>query len=178
MSDQVARSHHFGPQWYQRRFLTGGASEFWVLDKTPVTSVTGPDGRIRKITPKYLRRSGTKVLFQREDLYTVELPQVAPDEVERTFFGPVDDDGARANSMLGRWPETRGMLGGDGKIPKEFGHPTERMYDLLTYVDAQKTRTPKGLDQLRADMKRRGVANPSNANLMRPARLIRSCADG
>jgi hypothetical protein len=63
-------------------FLADGGSEFWVHDKAPLTAVTGPDGKVRKVAPKALRRSGTKVLYQQEDPYNVQLPQVAPYEDE------------------------------------------------------------------------------------------------
>jgi hypothetical protein len=82
MPGQIARNHHLVPQWHQRCFLADGGSKFWVLDKTPLTAVTGPDRKVRKVAPKALRRSGTKVLFQQEDFYTVQHTQVAPDEVE------------------------------------------------------------------------------------------------
>lgn len=166
--EQITHVHHFVPQWYQRRFLPEGKGEFYVLDKDPLRKVICPDGKARPIAkPREVFRSGTGALFQQQDLYAVNLPLVRPDHLERELFGKIDHDGEPANSLFSAWPETMGIVSQNlDKIPTNFGSPNQRMGDLINYIDAQKTRTPKGLLQIKNVFAARGNTAPTNNQVM------------
>lgn len=70
-----------------------------------------------------------------EDLYTTRFGSVINDEVERYLFGAIDNLGA---------PAVRAFASGDVVgIHKSFQH-------FFSYLDAQKVRTPKGLDWIKS----------------------------
>jgi len=168
---EVSNDHHFVPVWYQRNFLPGRKGEFYVFDKDPITSVRCPDGVIRRISPRQIRKSGPYALFQRDGFYSVALRGIQSDAIERFIFGPLDNLGARANRLFLQWPETRGVLHTDAGIPAEFGHPTYRMFDVVNFMDAQLARTPRGIDSLRWHFARQGQLGTDNNAIM--ARLLR-----
>ncbi|MFM0508530.1 hypothetical protein [Paraburkholderia sp. RL17-373-BIF-A] len=127
------RVNHYVPQWYQCGFLAPGASKFVVLDKHPETK-TLADGRIVP-TQSPIQHWGTKRCFHELDLYTTFFGENVNDEIERLLFGPIDAKGADAVGAF---------LRGD---PVEMHHVFQ---DFFSYLDAQKLRTPKGLDWIRA----------------------------
>ena len=70
-----------------------------------------------------------------EDLYTTRFGSVINDEIERYLFGSIDSLGATA---------VRAFASGDvAGIHKSFQH-------FFSYLDAQKVRTPKGLDWIKS----------------------------
>jgi hypothetical protein len=159
-----AISHHYVPQWYQRKFLPAEGGEFFVLDKTPATSVQCADGRVRPIGARTILRRGTHKLFQRAGLYSVALRGVPEDAIERFLFGKIDNDGARASALFCSWPRSMGFGPPRGEFPDGYGNPGHRMMDLLTFMNAQKVRTPKGIDQIRHSLARAGkIAAGNNA---------------
>lgn len=166
--EDIARSHHFVPEWYQRRFLPSGKGEFFVLDKNPLHAIRCADGKVRPIAkPREVFPCGPHALFQRENLYAVQLPKLRPDVIERLFFGNMDEIGAKANLMFCKWPEANGhFFKPNMEIPKKFGHPSERMGEFLEYIDAQKSRTPRGLDQIKYALAKAGYLDPDNNLLM------------
>jgi hypothetical protein len=89
---QQSRAHHYVPQWYQKRFLPSGVTEFQCLDLHPETVV------VRGIEHRFnaLHRWGTKKCFYKDDLYTLKFGNETTDEMERLFFGPVDSKGRGA----------------------------------------------------------------------------------
>lgn len=129
----ATRVNHYVPQWYQSGFLAPEASKFVVLDKHPETR-TLDDGRIVP-TQSPIQNWGTKRCFFERDLYTTFFGEDVNDEIERLLFGPIDTKGAAAVAAF---------LRGD---PTEM-HQT--FQDFFSYLDAQKLRTPKGLDWIRA----------------------------
>jgi hypothetical protein len=144
-------SHHFVPQWYQRQFLPPDGGEFFVLDKSPQKSVICSDGKVRPIqVPKSLFRRGAKKLFQKSGLYSLALRGVREDAIERVLFGQIDNKGAKATALFSEWPISNGLTLPRGEdIPTQYGHPSHRMMDLLKFMDAEKARTPKGIDQIK-----------------------------
>ena len=72
-----------------------------------------------------------KRCFVEEDLYTTRFGQTLNDEVERFLFGRIDTTGALA---------VRAFVGNDPQAIHEH------FQSLFEYLDAQKLRTPKGLD--------------------------------
>ncbi len=73
--------------------------------------------------------------FYEEHLYSTFFGEEVNDDIERKLFGPIDDNGSKA---------VRAFLTDD---QTEWHHNFE---DFFTYLDAQKLRTPKGLDWIRS----------------------------
>jgi hypothetical protein len=73
--------------------------------------------------------------FYGEHLYSTFFGEEVNDDIERKLFGPIDDNGSRA---------VRAFLTDD---QAQWHNNFE---DFFTYLDAQKLRTPKGLDWIRS----------------------------
>jgi len=132
MSQQVTRHNHYVPIWYQKGFILGTGTSLNYLDLDPPTMVL-QDGRT--IAGRPLTYRAPKSCFWSEDLYTTRFGSTLNDEVEQFLFGTIDDFGARA---------VRAFAGGDfAVIHNLFQH-------FFEYLDAQKLRTPKGLDWIKS----------------------------
>ncbi len=132
MSDQVTRNNHYVPEWYQRGFIQDGQSQLYYLDMMP-PYIGLLDGRI--VPMKALHKRGPSGCFSEYDLYTRHIGNVVNDEIEKFLFGPIDNSGSRA---------VRAFANGDlHSIHYAF-------QDFFEYLDAQKLRTPKGLDWIRS----------------------------
>ncbi|GAA0703721.1 hypothetical protein [Dokdonella soli] len=131
MSDEITRQNHYVPVWYQRGFLAHEATELHVLDLRPDVNVLA-DGRTW--TPNARRRLPPVGAFAACDLYTTFFGTHVNDEIERRLFGGIDDRGSRA---------VRAYIEGDARAMHD------RFQDLFEYMDAQKLRTPKGLEWIR-----------------------------
>ena len=132
MSPQVTRHNHYVPEWYQRGFLQKNESQLHYLDTFPEQKVLS-DGRT--VTMNSLSKRGPRGCFQEYDLYSTRFGATINDEVEKYLFGSIDTRGARA---------VRAFASGDSS---EMHHA---FHDLFEFVDAQKLRTPKGLDWIKA----------------------------
>ena len=124
-----SRRHHYVPEWYQRRFIPDGESAYYRLDLKPEV-ITTPKGKvIRK--GEILCKGPTKFFYQ-TDLYTTSYFGVENDDIERYLFGNIDSKGALALAALSdkEW------------MAKIHGH----VINLYEYIDAQRLRTPKGLN--------------------------------
>ncbi len=122
----ITHRNHYVPQWYQKLFIKDPKSGLFYLDMSPDMAVTPANEKMRawkRRTPRYC--------FWGEDLYTTTFGGVESDEVERFLFGEIDNNGANA---------LRAVI--DGSFEKI--HPMFQMF--FEYLDAQKLRTPKGLD--------------------------------
>lgn len=73
--------------------------------------------------------------FYEEHLYTTFFGNEVNDEIEQKLFGPIDDNGSKA---------VRAFLTND---QSQWHH---NFKNLFTYLDAQKLRTPKGLEWIRS----------------------------
>jgi hypothetical protein len=125
-------------QWYQKRFLPNGVTAFNYLDLTPNTleSATG-----FKYQPRALRRFMVPAkCFYRGYLYTLRFGTETTDDMERFFFGAIDQSGCRA---VEHFAEYRGLMAG-----RAAGTP-DAFQDLIRYMGAQRFRSPRGLDDLR-----------------------------
>lgn len=130
---QITQTHrnHYVPQWYQRRFLAGGRTHFHYLDLAPETLVS-PGGK--RYERRRLLRWGPKKCLKQDDLYTVKLGRLSTDAVERHFFGPIDAQGETAVAFF---------------VDYELRNGVHDAYQaLITYMGAQRFRTPRGLDWL------------------------------
>lgn len=132
MTDQVTRNNHYVPQWYQRGFIESGRSQLHYLDMSLPHKVL-PDGRT--VPMKALHKWGPKSCFSEYDLYSTHFGSVVNDEVEKFLFGSIDDRGSKA---------VRAFADGD---PSAMHYAFQ---DFFEYLDAQKLRTPKGLDWIKS----------------------------
>lgn len=130
--EAITRQNHYVPIWYQKRFILGPKTSLYHLDFDPPTTEID-DGRVvrgRNIEPRSPKRC-----FRERDLYTTRFGNTINDEVERYLFGAIDNDGANA---------VRAFANNDvATIHRLF----RRFFE---YLDAQKLRTPKGLDWIRS----------------------------
>ncbi len=121
------------PIWYQKGFVGDSSKLLQVLDLDPPRIVL-PDGSFKHRRGFQFNRAPT-TCFVAEDLYTTRFGNVINDEVERYLFGPIDRLGAAA---------VRAFASGDMVgIHESFQH-------FFSYLDAQKVRTPKGLDWIKS----------------------------
>lgn len=126
--------NHYVPQWYQRRFYPDGLSEqkVYYLDLTPERKRRGDGGFY---TRSAVRRLGVKECFKEDHLYTLFFRNYPSDQIEKRFFGVIDDRGTNAVDFFSNYDYKNGAH--------------EAVHDLLRFMDAQKLRTPKGLDFIR-----------------------------
>ena len=132
MKEQLTRNNHYVPVWYQRQFLVGNESKLHYLDKSPGTKQVAPG---RFITDPTVKPQSPQRCFCTLDLYTTQFGSIINDEIERFLFGTIDDAGAKA---------VRAFAAGD---PRKMHESFEPFFEFL---DAQKLRTPKGLDWIRS----------------------------
>lgn len=120
---QITRNNHYVPQWYQRGFLSKGQHKLHILNLAPAPG------------EKELEQRGPKRAFVEFDLYTTRFGNELNDEIERFLLGEIDATGADA---------VRAWSSGDMvRIHSNF-------LAFFEYLDAQKLRTPKGLDWIQA----------------------------
>src|SRR5580658_537871 len=126
----TTRRNHYVPVWYQKGFLRG-QSQLHYLDLTPdePEPSTPRSGRARQ-----LQKQSPKQCFWSKDLYTTLFFGLPNDEIERFLFGAIDNVGALA---------VRAVADGDPRAVHDS------FQDFFSYIDAQKIRTPKGLDWIR-----------------------------
>jgi hypothetical protein len=132
MADQVTRDNHYVPQWYQRGFVEPGQSRLHYLDISPPQKIL-PGGRI--ILLSGLQRRAPKSCFYEYDLYSTHFGPIVNDDVERFLFGSIDDRGSKAVRAFAD--------GNESAMHYAFE-------DFFEYLDAQKLRTPKGLDWIKS----------------------------
>lgn len=126
--------NHYVPQWYQRRFIDPDARdrELFYLDLSPKDIKAGNG----KVYPrKAVRRLGPKHCFAQDDLYTLILGDDLSDVIERRFFGEIDRMGAESVDFFSKY--------------SLFGRAHEAVSNLVPFLNAQKLRTPKGIDYLK-----------------------------
>ncbi len=136
MSQHLTRNNHYVPVWYQRQFLLPGESRLHYLDK-------GPDGNDVPV-PTGTQRGGQrrppvsllplKKCFCTVDLYTTQFGSTLNDDIERFLFGQIDRTGSTA---------VRALVSGD------LTGIHDCFQDFFEYLDAQKLRTPKGLEWIK-----------------------------
>lgn len=125
----TTRRNHYVPVWYQKGFVSIVPPRLYYLDLNPEPAEQGRGAR-----PAVLK-SAPKQCFWSQDLYTTLFFGAPNDEIERFLFGAIDNDGAVA---------VRAAANGDPRAIHDS------FQDFFSYIDAQKIRTPKGLDWIRA----------------------------
>jgi hypothetical protein len=128
-----SHSHHYVLQWYQKRFLLPGQTNFYYLDLQPET-IVWPRGSHQL---RAVRHLGPSACFYRDDLYTIKFGKDTSDEMETFFFGAVDSLGRSAVSAF---------AGFEG-VSKEAG---DAFRNVAPYMGAQLFRTPRGLDFIKS----------------------------
>jgi len=132
MAEQKKRNNHYVPQWYQQGFLPPGQTNLFYLDLFPNTIQLSSG---KTFQDKALRVWGTRKCFCERDIYTTFFPDGLNDDIETYLFGDIDRRGANA---------VRAFVEG------ELNEMHIAFADFFEYIDAQKLRTPKGLDWIRS----------------------------
>lgn len=129
---ELSRRNHYVPAWYQRGFVLGPRITLHYLDLDPLVIVSR--GRSRKVGKELAPRTPRRC-FWKKDLYSTRFGRNWNDEVERRLFGAIDTTGAAA---------ARAFVNNDQRgIHENF-------QEFFEYLNAQKLRTPKGLDWIRS----------------------------
>lgn len=126
--------NHYVPRWYQHGFIPAAANprRYHYLDLQP-ERIRHPDGGFH--LRKARRHQGPDICFEQQHLYTLFFKQYATDIIEKRFFGSIDDSGKNSVAFFSNYEVNE--RSGDAAL------------DLVRYIDAQKLRTPKGLDLLK-----------------------------
>ncbi|MBA3031669.1 MAG: DUF4238 domain-containing protein [Gammaproteobacteria bacterium] len=130
---QITRQNHYVPIWYQKGFIVAPSKSLQLLDLDP-PRIDLPNGHSKQLQNVRLNRVPANC-FVAEDLYTTRFGNVINDEVERYLFGTIDRLGAIA---------VRAFASGD------MAGIHESFQQFFSYLDAQKVRTPKGLDWIKS----------------------------
>ena len=125
------RHNHYVPEWYQKRFLAAGKGKYFYLDLEPDT-VTSNGHTYRR---KELNNWGPVSCFAQDDLYTTTWGGLENRDIEKFFFGQLDDKGRSAVDFFSDFSIRDGCQ--------------EAFLALIRYMSVQKLRTPKGLTWLR-----------------------------
>lgn len=153
--------HHYVPRWYQRRFLKAGQFKFYYLDLHPETVVSNGKAYQRH---DLLNWSPDRC-FYKDDLYTLKLGNWTTDDFEKRFFGVIDTNGRHAVALFGDFNGLSNCLSNN---PEGKG-VREAFQWLPQYMDAQRFRTPRGLDFLKSVVS----ARDPNETLLAMQRLYR-----
>ena len=129
---RITRQNHYVPIWYQKRFILGPRSTLQYLDLDPPKTEL-PNGRT--IIGKEFELRSPKRSFRERDLYTTRFGRTLNDEIEKFLFGAIDTSGATA---------VRAFAGGNPQVIHEY------FQQFFEYLNAQKLRTPKGLDWIKS----------------------------
>lgn len=123
------RDNHYVPQWHQKGFVEEREQQLCHLIRREINI---PGGE-KKIVESKKWQTPTQRFYEL-DLYSTFFGSEVNDEIERKLFGPIDNNGSTS---------IRAFLGDN----QAEWHDNFR--DLFTYLDAQKLRTPKGLDWIK-----------------------------
>lgn len=119
------------PQWYQNGFADERENELRHLKRREIKL---KDGSTKIVYGKNWYTSAQ--CFYVIDLYSTFFGTIVNDDIEKKLFGPIDDNGADS---------VRAFLTDD---QAQWHH---NFQDFFTYLDAQKLRTPKGLDWVKSN---------------------------
>jgi hypothetical protein len=127
------QNNHCVPAWYQRRFVPVGQKdqELYYLDFQPGVFV---DPRGIAHPRRAVQKKGFKHCFAEKDLYTTRFGAQESKNIEKHFFGQIDNTGCRAVELVTNF--SHGSVGG------------EAIQNLVMYMSTQKLRTTKGLEWL------------------------------
>ena len=130
----LSHVHHYVPEWYQKRFLLPGSERLHLLNLKP-DQIALPNGK-SKSHNSYSQAPPSRCFYE-DDLYILRFGRTVTDFIERTFFGLVDKRGSAAIPAFSRIDD--------------FDHAfTVSQKEMPQYMGAQRFRTPRGLDWLKA----------------------------
>lgn len=138
------KHNHYVPIWYQRRFMWPDQHRYHRLDLQPDEVKTGNV----KYRRNELHEWSPEHIFAEDDLYTTRWGAISNTDIERFFFGKLDDQAPSALNYF-----------------SNFAHPSvdSKSFEiLLPYMSVQKLRTPKGL----ADLATRSKSGHKNLTLI------------
>jgi uncharacterized protein YchJ len=124
------RNNHFVPQWHQNGFVDECDNKLRHLKRREIKL---KDGSTKIVYSKNWFTSAQ--CFYEKDLYSTFFGSMVNDDIEKKLFGPIDDNGADS---------VKAFLTDD---QAQWHH---NFQDFFTYLDAQKLRTPKGLDWVKS----------------------------
>lgn len=120
------RHNHYVPVWYQRRFMHEGQDRYFRLDLQPEIVNNGKKNYARNA----LHEWSPDRIFAEGDLYTTRWESITNTEIERFFFGKLDNDATNAVDYFANL---------------EYPSSNKKAFNtLLSYMSVQKLRTPKG----------------------------------
>src|SRR5437773_2680595 len=99
MNSSATRQNHYVPVWYQKGFLIGGNSSLYLLNLDPPRTVLA-DGKV--VVGRPLNVRSPRNCFWTQDLYTIKLGNIYNDDIEKYFFGEIDNHGAKAVKAFAR----------------------------------------------------------------------------
>jgi uncharacterized protein YchJ len=120
------RKNHYVPQWHQNGFVDERDNKLRHLKRREIKL---KDGSIKIVYGKNWFTSAQ--CFYEKDLYSAFFGTIFNDEIEKKLFGPIDNNGADAVKAF---------------LTDDQGQWHHNFQAFFTYLDAQKLRTPKGLD--------------------------------
>lgn len=124
------RDNHFVPQWYQKGFMNDRDDQLCYLSRREIDL---KNGSAKIVHSKRWHTPAQQ--FYKKDLYSTFFDTEINDDVEHKLFGPIDDNGSKA---------IRAFLNDD---QSQWHH---NFQNFFIYLDAQKLRTPKGLDWIKS----------------------------
>ncbi len=129
---QKRQNNHYVPIGYQKRFIPNGQKVLYYMDLNPYKNL--PDGRQIKLREIY--NQGPRSCFYKKDLYTTKFFGIRNEDIETFLFGKIDDN---IHAALD------GLISNDPNLLHKY------FQYVFEYMDAQKLRTPKGLDWIRSN---------------------------
>lgn len=118
------------PQWHQNGFADERDNELRHLKHRKIKL---KDGTTKIVQSKNWFSSAQCFYFK--DLYSTFFGMIVNDDIEKKLFGPIDDNGANSVKAF---------------LTDDQAQWHNNFQDLFTYLDAQKLRTPKGLDWVKS----------------------------
>ncbi|HTQ95843.1 MAG TPA: hypothetical protein VMH89_03505, partial [Candidatus Acidoferrum sp.] len=106
-----------------------GENRYYHLDLRPEVKINNGHKYKRNARHKW----GPDKCFCEEGLYALKLGNWSSDQIEQKFFGGLDSNGRKAVRLFGEYSGTNDQI-------------VESFQSLLLYLDAQRFRTPRGLD--------------------------------
>ena len=130
---QEYKYNHYVPEWYQKNFIPASNQhgQYYYLKLKPTQH---RNKRNELIEENPLRFLSPCKCFAQNNLYTTRFNGIQSREIERLFFGSIDNKGKYAVDHFAnyQYPDWRG----------------EPLHDIVSYMSTQKLRTTKGLDWL------------------------------
>ncbi|KFC63564.1 DUF4238 domain-containing protein [Massilia sp. LC238] len=143
------RNNHFVPQWHQNGF----ADEYEnMLRHLKHREVKLKDGSTKIVHAKNWFTSAQ--CFYARDLYSTFFGTEVNDDIEKKLFGPIDDNGSASIKAF---------------LTDDQVQWHNSFQNLFIYLDAQKLRTPKGLDWVKSK-----YPDLSQAQLMAEMQALRT----